>query len=52
MISMQYKIGEFVIHKKHGVGEIIDIDAYTGGYNSQAAWSTGYLSGMNAAVEK
>lgn len=23
---MQYKIGDFVIHKKHGVGEIIDID--------------------------
>ena len=33
-------------------GEIIDIDAYTGGYNLQAAWSTGYLAGMNAAVEK
>jgi predicted Rossmann fold flavoprotein len=33
-------------------GEIIDVDAYTGGYNLQAAWSTGYLAGMNAAVEK
>lgn len=29
-------------------GEIIDIDAYTGGYNLQAAWSTGYLAGINA----
>ena len=30
-------------------GEIIDIDGYTGGFNLQAAWSTGYLAGMNAA---
>lgn len=30
-------------------GEVIDIDGYTGGYNLQAAFSTGYLAGMNAA---
>lgn len=30
-------------------GEIIDVDGYTGGYNLQAAWSTGYLAGLNAA---
>jgi predicted Rossmann fold flavoprotein len=30
-------------------GEIIDVDGYTGGYNLQAAWSTGYLAGYNAA---
>lgn len=29
-------------------GEIIDVDGYTGGYNLQVAWSTGYLAGMNA----
>lgn len=29
-------------------GEIIDVDGYTGGFNLQAAWSTGYLAGMNA----
>lgn len=29
-------------------GEIIDVDGYTGGYNLQAAWSTGYLAGLNA----
>lgn len=28
-------------------GEIIDVDAYTGGYNLQIAYSTGYLAGMN-----
>lgn len=30
-------------------GEVIDIDAITGGYNLQAAWSTGYVAGENAA---
>lgn len=30
-------------------GEVIDVDAYTGGFNLQAAWSTGYLAGLNAA---
>ena len=28
-------------------GEIIDVDAYTGGYNLQIAYSTGYLAGTN-----
>ena len=32
-------------------GEILDLDAYTGGYNLQAAFSTGYLAGMSAALE-
>ncbi|MGL4731578.1 MAG: NAD(P)/FAD-dependent oxidoreductase [Clostridium sp.] len=27
-------------------GEIVDVDAYTGGYNVQIAFSTGYLAGM------
>lgn len=30
-------------------GEIIDIDAYTGGYNLQLAFSTGHLAGKSAA---
>ncbi len=29
-------------------GEIIDVDAYTGGFNLQIAFSTGYLAGLNA----
>lgn len=28
-------------------GEIIDVDAYTGGFNLQIAWSTGYVAGAN-----
>lgn len=27
-------------------GEVLDIDAITGGYNFQAAWTTGYIAGM------
>jgi hypothetical protein len=30
-------------------GEVLDIDGYTGGYNLQAAFSTGYLAGKCAA---
>ena len=30
-------------------GEIIDVDAYTGGYNLQIAWSTGAAAGKAAA---
>lgn len=30
-------------------GEILDIDGITGGFNLQAAFSTGYLAGLNAA---
>lgn len=33
-------------------GEVMDIDAYTGGYNLQAAFSTGYVAGMAAAKEE
>jgi predicted flavoprotein YhiN len=29
-------------------GEIMDIDALTGGFNLQIAYSTGYLAGINA----
>ena len=31
-------------------GEIIDVDAYTGGYNLQIAFSTGVLAGRDAAM--
>ncbi len=35
-------------------GEIIDCDAYTGGFNLQIAWSTGYAAGVavKTAVDK
>ena len=33
-------------------GEVLDADAYTGGFNLQIAWSTGRLAGMSAARAK
>ena len=30
-------------------GEMVDLDADTGGFNLQAAFSTGYLAGESAA---
>ena len=30
-------------------GEVLDLDAYTGGFNLQIAFSTGYLAGESAA---
>lgn len=38
--------------KKTGLyfaGEVIDVDAYTGGFNLQIAWSTGKLAGVSAS---
>lgn len=32
-------------------GEVIDIDGYTGGYNLQAAWSSGYVAGCSVFEE-
>ena len=32
-------------------GEVLDLDAMTGGYNLQIAWSTGYLAGLSAAQQ-
>ena len=29
-------------------GEVLDLDALTGGFNLQIAWSTGYLAGLSA----
>lgn len=31
-------------------GEVMDIDGITGGYNFQAAWTTGYMAGIHAAA--
>ncbi|MBF1082141.1 MAG: NAD(P)/FAD-dependent oxidoreductase, partial [Prevotellaceae bacterium] len=34
----------------HFAGEVIDIDGITGGFNLQAAWTTGYVAGRAAAT--
>jgi predicted flavoprotein YhiN len=33
-------------------GEVLDLDGPIGGFNFQAAWSTGWLAGKNAARTK
>jgi predicted flavoprotein YhiN len=43
--TMQSKI----IRGLYFCGELLDLDADTGGYNLQAAFSTGYLAGECAA---
>ena len=37
-----------VINGLFFAGEIIDVDAYTGGFNLQIAFATGYLAGINS----
>ncbi|MGN0532174.1 MAG: NAD(P)/FAD-dependent oxidoreductase [Eubacterium sp.] len=41
--TMQSKI----VDNLYFAGEVIDVDAYTGGFNLQVAFSTGYLCGNN-----
>ena len=33
-------------------GELLDADAYTGGFNLQIAWATGRVAGMAAAQQE
>ena len=33
-------------------GEVLNVDGITGGFNFQAAWSTGYLAGVSASQPK
>ncbi len=45
--TMQSKLCENV----YFAGETLDVDAYTGGFNMQIAFSTGYLAGVSASKE-
>lgn len=36
-----------LVENLYFVGEVLDIDCYTGGFNLQIAFSTGYLAGQN-----
>jgi len=40
-----------VVDNLYFAGEVIDVDAYTGGYNIQIALSTGYLAGKKVGEE-
>ena len=39
-----------IIHGLYFAGEVLDLDAYTGGFNLQIAYSTGRLAGTSAAT--
>ncbi|MBO4411432.1 MAG: NAD(P)/FAD-dependent oxidoreductase [Lachnospiraceae bacterium] len=39
------------VHGLYFAGELLDVDALTGGFNLQIAWSTGVLAGKQAAKE-
>lgn len=38
-----------IVNGLYFAGEVIDVDAYTGGFNLQIAFSTGHLAGVSAA---
>jgi predicted Rossmann fold flavoprotein len=40
-----------IVKHLYFAGEMLDTDAYTGGFNLQIAWSTGRLAGISAAEE-
>ena len=40
-------MGSKLIDGLYFAGEVIDIDCYTGGFNLQAAFSTGVLAGIS-----
>lgn len=40
-----------LVPKLYVAGEVLDLDAFTGGFNLQIAWSTGYLAGLSAAED-
>ena len=36
-----------VVPNLYFAGEVLNIDGITGGFNFQAAWTTGYIAGSN-----
>ena len=40
-----------IVQGVYVAGEVLDVDGDTGGYNLQAAWSTGALAGLSVATE-
>jgi len=41
-------MGSKIVSGLYFAGEVLDVDAYTGGFNLQIAWSTGFVAGQNA----
>lgn len=51
--EVNFKTMESRIHPGlHFAGEVLDIDALTGGFNLQAAWTTGYLAAQSLVLKE
>jgi len=48
--EINFKTMQSKIHPRlFAAGELLDIDGLTGGFNLQAAWTTGYIAGLSMA---
>ena len=45
-------MGSKLVPGLYFAGEVLDVDAYTGGFNLQIAWATGRLAGLSAAAKE
>ncbi len=45
-------MGSKLVPGLYFAGEVLDLDAYTGGFNLQIAWSTGYVAGKSVLKEE
>ena len=43
-------MGSKLVPGLYFAGEVLDLDAYTGGFNLQIAWSTGYVAGSAVCI--
>ncbi|MPM66420.1 hypothetical protein SDC9_113327 [bioreactor metagenome] len=41
-----------IVKNLYFAGEVLDLDAYTGGFNLQIAFSTGYVAGNSICTEE
>ena len=51
-IFPKYTVANAAVYKANAASyakELLDLDAMTGGFNLQIAWSTGFLAGKSAA---
>jgi predicted flavoprotein YhiN len=44
-------MGSRIVPGLHFAGEALDIDGITGGFNFQAAWTTGWIAGNAMATQ-
>lgn len=50
--QIDFRTMQSKIHKNlFFAGEVLNIDALTGGFNFQAAWTTGYIAGTSASTQ-